>query len=137
MKWLSNLFKGKGKYEVVYSKSGTWDISLDNAGNYNEYCHYDILHNKITNHYKLQHRGYKPEAHILYDFMFKSMRKLNEGIMVVSGGVLYDTNPKPKVNEKSVETMNETECEAYLKQALDEEDYILAEQIRKRLEELR
>lgn len=136
MKWLINLFKGKGKYEVVYSKSGTWEVTIG-KNLVNEYCHYDILYNKNTNHYKLQHRGYKPEAHTLYEFMFKSMRKLNEGTMVVSGGELYDTTPKPKVNEKSVEMLNETECEAYLKKALEEEDYMLAEQIRKRLEELR
>ena len=136
MKWLINLFKGKGKYEVVYSKAGTWEVTIG-KDLVNEYSHYDILYNKTTNHYKLQHRGYKPEAHSLYDFMFKTMRKLNEGTMTVSGGELFDTVPTPKVNEKPVEMLNETECEAYLKKALEEEDYMLAEQIRKRLEELR
>lgn len=136
MKWLINLFKSKGNYEVVYSKAGTWEVTIG-KNLVNEYCHYDILYNKTTNHYKLQHRGYKPESHTLYEFMFKTMRKLNEGTMIVSGGELYNTTPTPKVNEKPVEMLNETECEAYLKKALEEEDYMLAEQIRKRLEELR
>lgn len=136
MKWLINLFKGKGKYEVVYSKGGTWEVTIGKDV-VNEYCHYNILYNKTTNHYKLQHRGYKPEAHRLYDIMFKTVRKLNEGTLVVRGGELYDTVPTLKVNEKPVEMLNETECEAYLKKALEEEDYMLAEQIRKRLEELR
>jgi hypothetical protein len=38
---------------------------------------------------------------------------------------------------KPVETMNETECEIYLKKALEKEDYKLAEEIRKRLERFR
>jgi len=42
-----------------------------------------------------------------------------------------------QIDGKSIETMNETECQIYLKKAIEEEDYHTAELIRKRLENFR
>ena len=64
------------------------------------------------------------------------MRMLNEGLAYHKGGELYTYNDSDggKTNGKDISSMNETECQAYLKQALEEEDYELAEKIRKQLE---
>lgn len=138
MKWLKKLLniKSKGKFILVYSKSGVWNIG-NNRGNktYNEYCHFDIFHNDLTNEYKLQCRGYNPESHTLYDALFKSMRRLNEGTSIIKGGEIYDIiSPKTNSNCKDIDTMNETECRVLLDRALKEEDYELAAKLRKRLE---
>lgn len=141
MSWLSELFLGKpkGEFEVVYSKSGTWEINTNNNKTYNEYCHFDIHYNDVTKKYKLTHRGYKPESHSLYDDLFKYMRLLNEGLAYHKGGELYTYNDTDgnKVNGKSINDMNETECQAYLSKAIEDEDYELADKIRKRLEKYR
>ena len=48
---------------------------------------------------------------------------------------------KPKKDDildgKSVDTLTETECQVYLKLALDKEDYELAEKIKKQMEKFR
>lgn len=141
MSWLSELFLGKpkGEFEVVYSKSGTWEINTGNGKMYNEYCHFDILYNDVTKKYKLSYRGHKPESHSLYDDLFKYMRLLNEGLAYHKGGELYTYNHTDgnKVNGKSIDDMNETECQAYLSKAIEDEDYELADKIRKRLEKYR
>lgn len=138
MEWLNKLLgvKPKGEFEVVYSKSGTWEINTNNNKMYNEYCHYDILYNDVTKKYKLKCRGYKPESHSLYDELFKRMRLLNEGFAYHKGGELYSYNDTDagKTNGKDISSMNETECQAYLNRALEDEDYELAEKIRKQLE---
>jgi hypothetical protein len=138
MNWLNKLLgiKPKGEFEVVFSKSGTWDIKIGKDRSYNEYCHFDILYNDVTKKYKLVHRGHNPEGHSLYSELFKWMRKLNEGTYYVKGGEIYETNPS-KTNGKDVSSMNETECQAYLNKAIQEEDYELADKLRKRLEKFR
>lgn len=141
MEWLNKLLgvKPKGEFEVVYSKSGTWNIDTNNNKMYNEYCHYDILYNDVTKKYKLKCRGYKPESHSLYGELFKYMRLLNEGFAYHKGGELYAYNDTDagKTNGKDISSMNETECQAYLNRALEDEDYELAEKIRKQLEKYR
>ena len=47
------------------------------------------------------------------------------------------TDKSEKINDKSIELMNETECQIYLKQAIEDENYELAERIRKQLEKFR
>ena len=42
-----------------------------------------------------------------------------------------------KVDGQPIETMSETMCEVYLKQAIENENYELAEKLRKRLERFR
>jgi hypothetical protein len=137
MNWFKKLlgFKDKGTFEVVYSKCGTWNIKLG-QGTYNEYCHFDILYNDVTKKYKLVHRGHNSESHPLHEVLFKYMRMLNEGLAYIKGGDIYTNDPPNggKTNGKDVSSMNETECQAYLRQALEEEDYELAEKIRKQLE---
>lgn len=142
MNWLDKLLgnKPKGEFEVVYSKSGTWDIKYNGGkSSYNEYCHFDILYNDVTKKYKLEYRGYKPESHSLYNDLFKYMRLLNEGLAYHKGGELYTYNEKDsgKTNGKDISSMNETECQAYLTRAIEEEDYELAEKLRKQLEKFR
>ena len=142
MNWFKKLlgFKDKGIFEVVYSKCGTWDITYGSDGkSYNEYCHFDILYNDVTKKYKMEHRGYKPESHTLHSELFKYLRLLNEGFAYHKGGELYTYNDSDsgKTNGKDISSMNETECQAYLNQALEEEDYELAEKIRKQLEKFR
>lgn len=141
MNWLDKLLgnKPKGEFEAVYSKSGTWDINTGNGKTYNEYCHFDILYNDVTKKYKLEHRGYKPESHSLYAELFKRMRLLNEGLAYHKGGELYMYNEKDAdiFNGKDISSMNETECQAYLNKAIEEEDYELAEKIRKQLNKFR
>jgi hypothetical protein len=54
-----------------------------------------------------------------------------------NGGVV-DSNSVGKIYDgKPIDTMNEIECEVYLKKALDEEDYDTAELIKKRMEKFR
>jgi hypothetical protein len=141
MEWLNKLLgiKPKGEFEVVYSKSGTWDINTSNGKTYNEYCHFDILYNDVTKKYKLEYRGYKPESHTLYGELFKRLRLLNEGLAYHKGGELFPYNEKDvdNVNGKDISSMNETECQAYLDKAIEEEDYELAEKLRKQLEKFR
>lgn len=142
MSWIKELFFGKpkGEFEVVYSKSGTWNISYGNEGKtYNEYCHFDIQYNDVTKKYKLTHRGYKPDSHTLYPELFKYMRMLNEGLAYHKGGELftYNETDNGKTNGKDISSMNETECQAYLSKAIESEDYELADKIRKQLEKFR
>lgn len=124
MNWFKKLlgFKDKGTFEVVYSKSGT--------------C---ILFNDVTKKYKLEHRGYRPESHLMYPELFKYMRMLNEGLAYHKGGELYTYKESDSdiTNGKDISSMNETECQVYLNQALEEEDYELAEKIRKQLEKFK
>ncbi len=138
MTWLEKIlgFKDKGTFEVVYSKSGTWKITTYGKNFYNEYCHFDILFNDVTKKYKFECRGHKPESHPMYPEIFKYYRMLNEGLAYHKGGELYTYKPSDSgtTNGKDISSMNETECQAYLKQALEEEDYELAEKIRKQLE---
>jgi hypothetical protein len=42
-----------------------------------------------------------------------------------------------KVDGKPIDLMNEIECEVYLKKALEEENYTIADLIRKRMEKFR
>jgi protein-arginine kinase activator protein McsA len=142
MNWFKKLlgFKDKGTFEVVYSKSGTWNVmGENNALIRNEYCHFDILFNDVTKKYKLEHRGYRPESHLMYPELFKYMRMLNEGLAYHKGGELYTYKESDSdiTNGKDISSMNETECQVYLNQALEEEDYELAEKIRKQLEKFK
>jgi hypothetical protein len=138
MSWIKELFFGrpKGEFEIIYSKSGTWKITFNGGGKYNEYCHFDILYNDVTKKYKLEHRGHKPESHSLYPELFKYMRMLNEGLAYHKGGELYkycETDGN-KTNGKDITSMNETECQSYLNKAIEDENYELADKIRKQLE---
>jgi hypothetical protein len=142
MVWLNKILgiKPKGGFEVVYSKSGTWNINYNGGkSTYNEYCHFDILYNGSTKKYKLEHRGYRPESHSMYGDLFKYMRMLNEGLMYHKGGELYTYNKtdEDKVNDKKIDSLNETECQVYLNKAIEEEDYELAEKIRKQLKKFK
>lgn len=141
MNWFKKLlgFKDKETFEVVYSKSGTWEINTNNNKMYNEYCHFDILYNDVTRKYELKHRGYKSESHSLYPEIFKYLRLLNEGLAYHKGGELFTYNETDgnKVNGKSINNMNETECQSYLNKAIEDEDYELADKIRKQLEKFR
>jgi hypothetical protein len=142
MDWFKKILgiKPKGKFEVVYSKSGTWKIlSNGNEHPYNEYCHFDILCNDVTEKYKLDYRGYKPESHTLYPELFKYMRMLNEGLAFCRGGELftYNETDRGRTNGKEVSSMNETECHVYLNRAIEDEDYELAEKLRKQIEKFK
>jgi hypothetical protein len=142
MSWIKELFFGrpKGEFEIIYSKSGTWNISYGREGKtYNEYCHFDILYNDAIKKYKLEHRGHKPESHSLYPELFKYMRMLNEGLAYHKGGELYKYNETDgnKTNGKDITSMNETECQSYLNKAIEDENYELADKIRKQLEKFR
>ena len=142
MEWLNKLLgiKPKGEFEVVYSKSGTWNVKYNGGkSSYNEYCHYDILYNDVTKKYKLECRGYQPESHTMYVELFKYLRLLNEGFAYHKGGELYTykESDSGKTNGKEISSMNETECQAYLNKAIEDEDYELAEKIRKQLEKFK
>ena len=130
----------KGENELVVSQSGTWNIQISENNVYNDYCHFDIYYNDYTKKYTLKIRGYKPESHKIYPKVFKAVRMLNEGIAYVRAGEVYSYNGT-NVNEttaygKPVNTLNETECTAYLNKAIEEEDYELAEVLKKRLKDL-
>ena len=45
--------------------------------------------------------------------------------------------PSGTVEGEPIETMNETMCQVYLKKAIEEENYELADRLRKRLENFR
>ena len=67
------------------------------------------------------------------------LRLLNEGLAYHKGGELFAYNEKDadNLNGKDISSMNETECQAYLDKAIEEEDYELAEKLRKQLEKFR
>lgn len=138
MNWFKKLlgFKDTGTFEIVYSKCGTWKITTYGKNFYNEYCHFDIFYNDVTKKYKLEYRGHKPESHPLHNELFKYMRMLNEELAYIRGGEIYikKESDSGTTNGKDISSMNETECQAYLNRALEEEDYELAEKIRKQLE---
>jgi hypothetical protein len=136
LNWFRNVlnFFRKGKYEVVYSTSAKWKVKWDGTMSTNEYSYYEILHNKIKNHYILKEKGYMPKAHTMYGQLFKLTRKLNEGDAYVKGGEIYSYTEKTVSLDKEIKDMNETECRVYLAKAIKEENYELAEQIRKQLE---
>lgn len=142
MNWFKRIlnFFSKGTYEIVYSTYGTWEVTYgDTGGMANKYCNYNILYNDITKHYKLETSGYQPTNHDMYSNIFKAMRRLNEGSAYIKGGDIYTkdtTKTNEQSNSKSVDSMNETECNVYLAKALEEENYELAERIKKRLEKL-
>lgn len=50
---------------------------------------------------------------------------------------LEDDTSSGKINGISLDLLNETECNVYLKKAIEEEDYITAKLIRERLEKFR
>lgn len=128
--------KNKGEFLVVYSSSATWSVN-GNGSPYNEYCNYDILYNSVTNEYKLVMDGYRPRDHTAFDKVNKTLIGLREGVYYARTGVIYITNSKSKKeNSLDVSKMNETECKVQLDIALKEENYELAEKIRKRLEDL-
>lgn len=87
----------------------------------------------------MEHRGFKPESHSLYPELFKYMRMLNEGLAYHKGGELYPYNETDsgKTNGKNISSMNETECQVYLNKAIEDENYELADKIRKQLEKFR
>lgn len=125
----------KGEFEVVYSVRGTWNVKSGD-GTYNEFSHYKILYNEYTEKYILKCEGYDPESHGLYTEVFKYMRMLNEGLAYVKGGSVYtyEFEDENKINGKNITDLNETECNAHLKKAIEDENYELAEKIKKRLE---
>lgn len=50
-------------------------------------------------------------------------------------GLIEEVKPSSqKIDEIPIDTMNETQCQVYLKQAIEEENFEVAELIRKRLE---
>jgi len=48
-----------------------------------------------------------------------------------------EVSTKSKINDKPIELLTETECQIYLKKALEEENYELADAIRKQMEKYR
>ena len=128
----------KGEFEIVYSISGTWNVKYNGDKTYNEYCHFDIYHNEYTGKYVLKCRGYKAESHTIYRDVFKYMRMLNEGLAYIKSGEIYTYKSEDDnmTNGKNIDKMNETECNAYLNKAIEEENYELAEKIKRRLKDL-
>lgn len=133
----------KGTFEVVYSISSVWNVRFigDEQYNeqYNEYCHFDILYNEYTGKYVLKTKGYMPKNHDMYQKLFKYMRMLNDGMAYVKGGEIYvyKSEYSDKLNGKSIDEMNETECQAHLNIAIENENYELAEKIKQRLKDLK
>lgn len=125
----------KGKFEDVYTITGTWNIKYGDKLYSNEYSHYTILYNDYTGKYSLKVTGYEPKSHHLYPIIFEYMRRLNDGLSYVKGGKIYDfINKSNKIlNGKSIDTLNETECMSYLTKAVEDEDYELAANLRERL----
>jgi hypothetical protein len=112
------------KFTEVYNKSGTWKIKYSNSDTFfDEYCYFSI-HKSNKGHYKLTTSGHNPKSHNLYPEVFKFYRKLDEGKYYVSGGELFVKD----------ENLTIEECEEKLKEAIQKEDYILAEKIRKIIE---
>ena len=91
MGWLLELLgiKPKSKFECVLIKRGEWTIKVDSSSSYDEYCEFQIHHNRTTDEYKLVTLGYKPTSHALYEEMFKVYRSLQEGETYYRGGKLY------------------------------------------------
>ena len=131
MNWLKRLLLGyfKEEFEVVYMKTGNWVVEPDE---HNEYCHFSIQYSELNKKYTLIGDGFLYKSHTTYVELFKIVRELNEGTMFVKGGELFK-NPTAKMNDNNIDSMNETECEVYLKQSLKNEDYELAEKIKQRL----
>lgn len=87
---------------------------------------------------------YKVDWEVLRDNKSDTWRKNYENAKKVMGcdpafsGGVGDSNPIGRIYDgKPIDTMNEIECEVYLKKALGEEDYDTAELIKKRMEKFR
>ena len=52
-------------------------------------------------------------------------------------GLKDEVSTKSKINDKPIELLSEVECQVYLKKALEEENYELADAIRKQMEKYR
>lgn len=52
-------------------------------------------------------------------------------------GLKDEVSTKSKINDKPIELLTEVECQIYLKKALEEENYELADAIRKQMEKYR
>lgn len=121
-----NWFRSE-KYEPVFQYSGTWDVKYTDTGRVvNEHCHFVILKSNKGN-YKLDATGYKPKHHGLYPEVFKYYRGLAEGIYVVKGGEIF-------IKEKDELDLTLEECNQKLQQAIADENYELAERLRKIIE---
>jgi hypothetical protein len=141
MNWIKKLFgiKSKGKFEVVYTERGIWDIKVTSSVTVTEFCVFEILYNETTEKYKLECSGHNPKNHPMYYEVFRMYRMLCDGLAYHKGGKLYHTESNSNsetFNGKSIESLNETECRVYLDKAISEENYELAEKLQKRLDEL-
>jgi hypothetical protein len=130
-------FKRKQKDELtpVFFQKGTWiDKNKDILG----YCSFTILFNETTKKYVLQTEGLDPKVHTLYKEMFDVIIRLNEGTSFVEGGKIFNyIKNQPYYEKKNIEDLNEEECEICLKEALDHEEYEIAEKIKNQLNKLR
>lgn len=120
MSFFNNIFS---KFEPVLFHRGTWSDEHDHVY---AHCTFEILHKKGTNEYKLRARGHNPEHHSLYQFYFEKLMELKEGKIYVEGGKLY----KYLSDKEQKEVL-----EKKLQEALEKEDYLLAEKIKKQLKD--
>lgn len=137
MNWFKRLFI-KDKITPVFFKTSRWEI-IDSDGKVikDEFSYFEIFHNQTTGEYILKESGYKPRANSEYIQCYKIMRMLNEGKLYVESGELFYTDKNNGVvDNKEINNLNETECQIYLAKALKEENYELAEKLRRRLEDL-
>ena len=109
------------RYTEVYQVTGTWTINyIDGLKGITKFCEF-VIHKSNKGRYKMTYSGYNPRDHHLYAAVFKYCRCLNEGIYYVVGGELF----------KYDEHLTLEECNEKLAKALEDENYELAEKIRK------
>lgn len=111
------------RYDAVFHHKGDWKITHANTGLVTDECSiYTILQSNKGN-YKLEYSGYKPKQHSTYENLFKLYRGVVEGTHYIQGGEIFSY-------EKSLDELSLEECQVKLQEAIDNEDYELAEKIK-------
>ena len=120
--YISILKENRKEFAILKGWSLT-DLYIDCGAGLVHKVDWDVL---LTNKSDVWRQNYE-EA--------KKVMGVNPGF---SGGICDESESTgKKVDGKPVDLMNEVECEVYLKQAIENEDYDTAELIKKRMEKFR
>jgi len=134
MKWFTNWFK-KSELTPVFFIMGNWADEDKIVG----HCMFTIIFNESTKKYTLKIEGQDPKEHNLYHVLFNAVILLNEGSLIVKGGKIYDAGQvsfEIKLEGRYEKELTLEEYQSYLKQALEEENYELAEKIKNQIDKL-
>jgi len=100
--------------EMIYYKRVSW---VTTSGFEIDSCYYYITKHRITSKLKLYGKGYKPKEHNYFNIIFTNYRKVISCEWEIRNNDFFVT----------------VTLEEQLQKALDNEDYVLAEKIKKQI----